>query len=298
MPDIHYQQCPVCQSDMLDPVFFVKDYTVSGKVFEILHCRRCTARFTQDVPDQQEIGAYYKSEDYISHSNTSKDRISSLYQRVRRITLKQKASIVKQYTGKKAGQILDMGCGTGSFLHTMQRQGWQVTGLEPDADARQMALELYGLQTEPAHHLYQLPSAGFDAISLWHVLEHVHDLHATVSRLKALLRDQGRLFVAVPNYTSKDAGFYKEYWAGYDVPRHLYHFSPASMQQLMAQHGLKIIQRLPMWFDSFYVDMLSSKYKYGKISYISAGLHGLASNIHAIGQTEACCSVIYVIGRN
>ena len=297
MPPVHYTQCPVCRSDAMHPVFHVKDYTVSGKEFEIVHCNVCSARFTQDVPDINEIGAYYKSDDYISHTNTTKGLINRLYQRVRMRTMKQKAGIVKKYTGLPAGNLLDIGCGTGTFLHTMQQQGWQVAGLEPDADARTIGKEQYGINAKPSHELFSLEPESFNAITLWHVLEHVHTLHEYVTQMKNLLAPQGVLFIAVPNYISKDARVYGKYWAGYDVPRHLYHFSPKAMEMLMQQHQLKIVKMLPMWFDSFYVDMLSSKYQSGKINYISAGLHGLASNIHAVGNVEACCSVIYVIKK-
>ncbi|WP_114791638.1 class I SAM-dependent methyltransferase [Niabella yanshanensis] len=295
MPDIHYSFCPVCQSDNLQRVFNVKDYTVSGKEFEIIHCNACTARFTQDVPGLDDIGFYYKSEDYISHTNTSKGLINQLYQRVRVRTMKQKAAIIKRHTGLKSGKLLDIGCGTGTFLHTMQQQGWEVAGLEPESDARAIGKEEYGIDARPSHELFSLPPQSFNAVTLWHVLEHVHTLHEYVAQIKNLLATDGYLFIAVPNYTAKDAKVYGSYWAGYDVPRHLYHFSPKAMGQLVQQHGLEIDEMLPMWFDSFYVDMLSSKYKSGKINYISAGLHGLASNINAMGNTKECCSVIYVI---
>ncbi|MCH5717514.1 class I SAM-dependent methyltransferase [Niabella hibiscisoli] len=154
MPDIHYSFCPVCQSDQLQHVFNVKDYTVSGKEFEILHCNACTVRLTQDVPGVDDIGIYYKSEDYISHTNTSKGLINQLYQRVRVRTMKQKAAIVKRHTGLKTGNLLDIGSGTGTFLHTMQQQGWSVAGLEPDADARAVGKEQYGIQTKPSRELF------------------------------------------------------------------------------------------------------------------------------------------------
>ncbi|MCH5599320.1 class I SAM-dependent methyltransferase [Niabella ginsengisoli] len=295
MPDIHYSHCPVCQSGDLQQVFDVKDYTVSSRKFEVVHCNSCTLRFTQSVPDVNDIGQYYKSEDYISHSNTSKGLINKLYQQVRVRTMKQKAGIVKKFTGVAGGKLLDIGCGTGTFLHTMLQEGWDVDGLEPDADARAVAMQQYGINTKPSHELFSLDAGSFNAITLWHVLEHVHPLHEYVIRMKELLAENGVLFIAVPNYTSKDAKTYGEFWAGYDVPRHLYHFSPKSMKTLMQQHGLKIEKMLPMWFDSFYVDMLSSKYKTGQINYLSAGLRGLASNLNAVGNVEECCSVIYVI---
>lgn len=295
MPTIHYTHCPVCKSDKITNLFSVKDYTVSGGQFTIAECMHCTLRFTQDVPTQDQIGAYYKSEDYISHTNTKKGLINSLYQNVRGITMKQKAATVKQYTGLQKGSLLDVGCGTGSFLHAMRVQGWQVAGLEPDADAREMAQQLYGLAVQPSHQIFELSSDTYNAITLWHVLEHVHQLHEYVAQLKQLLTQNGKLFIAVPNYTSRDAQTYGTYWAAYDVPRHLYHFSPQSMNVLLQQHGLKVVQHLPMWFDSFYVSLLSSKYKTGSVKYASAALHGLASNLGALGNVTACSSVIYII---
>lgn len=297
MPVIHYTKCLVCQSDNLQKIFTVKDYTVSGKEFDIVHCNACSFRFTQNVPVADEIGQYYKSENYISHTNTSKGLINKLYQKVRVRTMKQKAAIIKKHTGLQLGNLLDVGCGTGTFLHTMKQQGWKVSGLEPDADAREIASKEYDIQPLPPQFLFSLDAGSFNAITLWHVLEHVHTLHEYLEQLKNLLAKNGTLFIAVPNYTAKDADAYGKYWAGYDVPRHLYHFSPNSMQLLMAQHGMKVTKMLPMWFDSFYVDMLSSKYKSGKINYLSAGLHGLASNINAIGNVEECCSVIYLIKK-
>lgn len=294
---LHYTQCPVCQSQQLQTVFSVKDYTVSGENFNILECTNCSLRFTQDVPNAATIGAYYKSENYISHSNTRQGLISQLYHAVRSHTLKQKAALVKRTTGVSTGSLLDLGCGTGSFLHTMALQNWAVTGLEPDADARKIAEQVFRIVPKPTEALFQLEEQSFDAITLWHVLEHVHSLQETISQLKLLLKKSGKLFIAVPNYTSRDAQTYLQYWAAYDVPRHLYHFSPQAMEILVQQHGLKIVKKLPMWFDSFYVSMLSSKYKNGSTHYLSSALQGLLSNFRAFGNVNLCSSVIYVLEK-
>jgi SAM-dependent methyltransferase len=295
MATIHYTYCPVCNSDKLKNIFPVKDYLQSGKKFMITECADCTLRFTQDAPDQEHIGAYYKSEDYISHTNTDKGLVNHLYQKVRNITMKQKAGIIKKYTGIQNGSLLDVGCGTGHFLHAMFRQGWKVAGLEPDADARAMAQQLYDVEIKPSHEIFSLREKQFQAITLWHVLEHVHQLHEYVAQLKNLLAADGRLFIAVPNYTSRDAKIYKQCWAAYDVPRHLYHFSPQSFNVLMQQHGLKIIKHLPMWFDSFYVSLLSSKNQSGKTNFANALLHGLSSNMNALRNVKECSSIIYVM---
>ena len=294
---VHYTQCPVCGAADISNVFPVRDYTVSQQEFMIMSCAACTARFTQDVPAAGEIGAYYKSEDYISHTNSSKGLVNRLYQWVRRRTLRQKRKGVQSATGLRQGRILDLGCGTGAFVHEMQQQGWQVTGLEPDPDAREVGRQVYGLSLEDTAAFYSLPPTGFDAITLWHVLEHVHDLHGYVAQLARLVKPNGRLFIAVPNYTSADAAHYQQYWAAYDVPRHLYHFSPESVKGLMQKHGLRVLACRPMWYDSFYVSLLSSKYKSGRTKLVSAFFNGLRSNIKAVKNVERCSSIIYVIGH-
>lgn len=294
---IHYEHCPVCSGKQIKKVFSVKDYTVSGELFTLYSCNDCSFVFTQDIPSGDEIGPYYASQNYISHSNTQKGLINKLYHKVRKITLVSKRNMIVAETGIKKGSLLDVGCGTGAFLNEMKSAGWQITGLEPDETARKNALELFGIQTQPSDELFNLPAQSFDAITMWHVMEHVHELHEYTERLKELLKPGGRLLIAVPNYTSHDAGHYKEYWAAYDVPRHLYHFSPASMRVLMDQHGLKVTGTKPMWFDSYYVSMLSEQYKNGKGNIFKAFCVGALSNVKVLFNKERCSSVIYVITK-
>ena len=294
---IHYTACPICNSNDIKEQLTAKDYTVSQKQFAIWHCNACAARFTQDVPAQDAIGAYYASENYISHSDTKKGIINSLYHLVRKRTLNGKRRLVINETGVGKGTILDIGCGTGAFLQTMKEAEWNITGLEPDDVARNKAAELYNIQPREPGKLFELPVASFNAITMWHVLEHVHELHAYIKQIAALLAANGKAFIAVPNYTSKDADIYKEFWAAYDVPRHLYHFSPQSMETLLSQHGLKLVAVKPMWFDSFYVSMLSEQYKNGKGNIVKAVLNGFISNLKAWGNTRKCSSIIYVISK-
>jgi 2-polyprenyl-3-methyl-5-hydroxy-6-metoxy-1,4-benzoquinol methylase len=294
---IHYDLCPVCDSAAIKNVLQVKDHTVSGESFTIAECQSCTLRFTQDVPDENTIAPYYKSEDYISHTNTAKGFINSIYHSVRKRTIEQKRKLVEKDTGIKKGKMLDVGSGIGSFVNEMKQRGWDATGLEPDADARKVAKELYGIELADMAKFYQLPAGYFDAITLWHVLEHVHDLSKYIQQLKMLLKEKGRLFIAVPNYTAADAKNYKEYWAAYDVPRHLYHFSPQSIETLMKKNGLQVLKYKPMWYDSFYISLLSSKYKNGKTNWLAAFWNGLRSNIVAMTDNRKCSSVIYVIGK-
>lgn len=292
---IHYTNCPVCGSTDLKDVLKATDHTVSGEKFGITECIACGLRFTQDVPDEASIGPYYRSEKYISHTNTSTGLINQLYHFVRKRTLTAKRKLVQKATGVSTGKLLDIGSGTGAFLHEMKQNGWDTTGLEPDTPARKLAKELYDIELYENNQLYQLSPGSFHAITMWHVLEHVHDLHGYMKQIKNLLQQKGRLIIAIPNYTSADASIYKEYWAAYDVPRHLYHFSPRSMQALMEKHGLQILQYKPMWYDSFYIAMLSSRYKNGTTNLFSACWNGLRSNLNAIGNNKKCSSVIYVI---
>jgi len=202
---------------------------------------------------------------------------------------------VRKNTGLHRGRLLDLGSGTGAFVREMMQHGWVVTGLEPDPGAREVARQTFHCELKNTDELFKLESHSFDAITLWHVLEHVHDLQKNVQQLKNLLKENGRLMVAVPNYSSFDASVYKQYWAAYDVPRHLYHFSPPSMKVLVENNGMRIIGYKPMWFDSYYVSLLSSKYKNGKPNWLSAYWNGSVSNLLAMVNKKKCSSIIYII---
>jgi len=294
---ISRNMCPVCNATTIHLRLRAEDYTVSHQQFEIWECDHCSLRFTQNAPDEGSVGDFYQSENYISHTDTQKGLINKLYHFVRKTTLKKKRRLIEQTTGLQNGTLLDIGAGTGAFAHSMQQAGWNTTGLEPDAATRKRAADLYGLNLLDTPSLFQLPPASFDAITMWHVLEHVHELHACIEQIKVLLKETGRALIAVPNYTSYDAAIYQQAWAAYDVPRHLYHFSPDAIKHLLNQHGLRLLGLHPMWFDSFYISMLSEQYKNGKNNLVKAVWIGLLSNIKAVGNRERCSSVIYVIGK-
>jgi SAM-dependent methyltransferase len=292
---LHREHCPVCGSAALQPVLEAKDFTVTGERFGIWECSACSGRFTQDVPDESHIWKYYRSREYISHSNTREGLVNRLYHLARNFSMRQKQHWIRRHTGKTAGSILDIGCGTGTFLHAMKKAGWQVTGIEPEETAREGACKLYGLDPLPAAELFTLPPGSFDAITLWHVLEHVHALHDYLKQIRLLLRPKGTLFLALPNFTSPDAQYYGEYWAAYDVPRHLYHFSPASIERLAALEGFHIRQQIPMPFDAFYVSLLSERYRHGSTRYLQGFRQGLRSYRHALRHPDKGSSIVYVL---
>jgi ubiquinone/menaquinone biosynthesis C-methylase UbiE len=269
---------------------------VSGESFPVWECEDCTLRFTQDIPDPGHIGDYYRSESYISHSDQAPGMINQVYRLVRKRTLASKRKLVIKTSGLSGGRLLDIGAGTGAFANEMKRKnGWDVTGLEPDPGARQVALSNYALELQEAASLFSMPERSFDVITMWHVLEHVHDLHGYMDKLRLLLKETGFLFIAVPNYTAKDSAIYGSAWAAYDVPRHLYHFSPASMKTLVSRHRFVMETEKPMWFDGFYISMLSSKYKNRRTNFPAAFINGLRSNFAALGNVEKCSSVTYVL---
>lgn len=292
---LYIEKCPVCSGTTFSKDLVCKDYTVSQESFQLVTCSDCSFKFTNPRPEDAVLGNYYKSEDYISHSNTKKGMISRLYHMVRSYTLKGKLKLVSSYVSR--GTILDYGCGTGMFLNTCQQGGWETFGMEPDSKARKLASEM-GLNVYESKLELQNanPERKFDAVTLWHVLEHVTDLDATLNYFKSSLKDSGVLIIAVPNYTSFDAQHYKQFWAAYDVPRHLYHFEVNSVSRLLGKFGFKLIDTKPMKFDSFYVSMLSEKYKTGVIQYGSAFLNGLRSNLKA-GSSTQYSSVIYIFKK-
>jgi 2-polyprenyl-3-methyl-5-hydroxy-6-metoxy-1,4-benzoquinol methylase len=292
---ITYTVCPACGANAIQKVLSAKDYTVSQRFFEIWECRQCTLRFTQYVPAAEDIGPYYRSENYISHTDTRQGMVNRLYHIVRRRTLRSKQQLIESVAGAGTGNLLDVGAGTGAFLFHMKQHGWQVYGCEPDPATRERAAAQYQLNLVPPDQLWQMAAGSMNVITLWHVLEHVHRLQDYMVQLKKLLKPGGHLLIAVPNYTSRDAARYGAAWAAYDVPRHLYHFSPAAMKQLIIKHGLQLKAIKPMWFDSFYVSMLSEQYKTGKQNIIKGGIAGFVSNCVALFNHERCSSLIYII---
>lgn len=294
---IHYSACPACDSTEISFSFRCRDHSVSGQEFDIWACKGCSIRFTQDVPEQENIAPYYQSEAYISHTDSQKGLINRIYHIVRNRTMQRKVQLLKDVSGKSAGRLLDIGAGTGMFCKTMQQAGWMVTGIEPDAQTRKWANAHRQIELLDADSFFLLKQPQ-DVITMWHVLEHVHLLHPYMAQMAKLLEDTGKLIIAVPNYTSFDATHYGKDWAAYDVPRHLYHFSPAAMEKLLSRHGFRLASCKPMWFDSFYVSMLTEKYKRSSAGIFRALITGARSNIKAISDNRKCSSVIYIAEKS
>ncbi len=290
--------CPICNHTDTHQVIESQDYSLTQESFAIYQCSACNFRFTASIPSQEAIFKYYKFVEYISHTDVKNGWMNRLYHLVRTKTLAQKTNWIQSlFTGHK-GHLLDIGSGTGAFVHAMYQKKWTVTGLEPDATTRAKAFENYNIQLQSTDVIFDLPENEYEVITMWHVLEHVHDLKPYIHQCFKSLKHNGRFIIAVPNYTSFDAIFYQKFWAAYDLPRHLYHFSPHAMQVLLNQFGFEIVSIKPMWYDSFYVSLLSEKYKQsGKLGLIRAVLIGCISNIVTLFNPSKASSLIYEVKK-
>ncbi|RAU84258.1 class I SAM-dependent methyltransferase [Pontibacter arcticus] len=288
------ENCPVCNKTEFRNFLVVTDNTVSKESFVIVECENCTFKFTNPRPDSASIGNYYESADYVSHSNTTNGIINKAYHVVRSITTKQKVELINRYSLAK-GSILDYGCGTGKFLAACKKDGWEIRGVEPNAKAKAIASSETGEII--ATDLQDIQGEKFEVITLWHVLEHIHTLNETIEELISLLQEDGTLIIAVPNADSHDAQQYKENWAAYDVPRHLYHFTQATMKRFLKKHKMKLEEALPMKFDAYYVSLLSEKQKDGKGNMLTSVLNGYKSNSYAAKHGNDYSSLIFVAKR-
>jgi predicted SAM-dependent methyltransferase len=250
---------------------------------------------TQDFPAENEMGRYYDTPEYISHSDTQKGVVNYLYHIVRKLALCSKAALVKKTSGKQTGTLLDIGAGTGYFLNRIKADGWTITGVEKSASARQYAEKKFGIAFHDPEYLSQLPARSQDVISLWHVLEHLEKLNETIQLIYKLLKDDGAAIIALPNKNSIDALYYKENWAAYDVPRHLWHFSPDIMKMLAGKHGFRIAEMKPMYFDVFYIAMLSEKNR--QSSPLTGLLKGFIFFLRSLAEVETCSSIIYILKK-
>jgi 2-polyprenyl-3-methyl-5-hydroxy-6-metoxy-1,4-benzoquinol methylase len=289
---IELTKCPSCDSSNITPYISCIDYTMSEEKFTIVSCETCDFKFTSPRPEDEKLGDYYKSDNYISHTNNKIGLFNKLYHFARKISINIKLRLIKaEASGKK---ILDIGSGTGEFLKASESLGYTGIGIEPSEIARKKARKNYNLNISKDTSLYQFETSEFDVITMWHVLEHVTDLNNTIKGLHKIIKKDGKLIIGVPNHNSYDAKFYGKYWAAWDVPIHLWHFTKKSMEEIMKKHDFKLVNTKSMIFDSFYVSLLSEEYKNGTKKFIKGLMVGLISNIFGIFTTKGHSSIIYI----
>jgi len=286
------KNCPVCANSDFSIFLSGKDHFLSEENFSILKCNHCDFRFTNPRPDETEMHRFYDSPDYIAHDAGKRTLLQIIYKTVRVFSLKRKYSIVNKYCNGKV--LLDIGCGTGEFLYYCRKMNFITVGIEPNDKARNFAVTDLGLTILDESHLDEFFPGTFDVITMWHVLEHVHKLSERLQQIQELLKPDGTLVIALPDSDSWDAKNYKEFWAAYDLPRHLYHFTPDSFKNIMRKNGFGLVQIIPLKFDAFYISLLSEKYLTGKLKYISALINGIRSNIYGRKNKNNYSSLIYI----
>jgi len=270
----------------------LKDYFLTKEPFSLV--RNSQFGYLETFPQPLDnLDDYYKSEEYISHTDGQKNLFEKVYQFFKYFNIRYKFSLLD--SPKKGTKILDYGCGVGDFLAFAKKQKLEVLGIEPNENAREIAQHKLGENFIINENISNL-NEQFDYITLWHVLEHIPNLEEFLKSLKDKIKDDGTILIAVPNYKSFDAQYYKKYWAAYDVPRHLWHFDPKSMEKLFDAYGMKIEKNYPLWFDSFYVSILSEKFKKNKLGIITAICVALISNFIGLfnGNTS---SIVYKIKK-
>jgi SAM-dependent methyltransferase len=288
--------CPVCDSQAFQPFQQCEDFTVSHETFKLIVCEGCSFLITSPRPDETNLPKYYQSINYISHSKDSSTIFDKLYRLIRDFAIDWKINLIRKYHPHHIS-ILDLGAGTGSFLKQCHKKGWTITGVEPSQQARSIANE--ELSNSVKKDLNET-TGQFQVITLWHVLEHIPNLDEILSQLKSKLTTDGTMFIAVPNHKSADAHHYRNYWAGYDVPRHLWHFNQSVIKKLIGKYGFKLVETVPMKLDAYYVSMLSETYianRRNLFTFVKGLISGFNSNLRARKNSEYS-SLIYIIKRH
>jgi 2-polyprenyl-3-methyl-5-hydroxy-6-metoxy-1,4-benzoquinol methylase len=267
-----------------------EDFLVTHDKFDLLYDRNMDMLLTHPRP--KELSHYYNSDAYISHHDSAKTFIDKIYKLVKSYTLNRKVELIETYSNQEK-TLLDIGSGTGEFLQRASKNNWKCYGVEPNKKARKLAISK---KLDIEKSLEALGQKKYDIITLWHVLEHLPELDEQITKIESLLKSNGTLIIAVPNYKSYDAKHYGSHWAAYDAPRHLWHFSQQSISKLFENKKLKVIRTKPMLFDSYYVSLLSEKYKTGRPNFIKAFYQGCLSNWKAKSSGEYS-SLIYILQR-
>ena len=287
-------KCPWCGSENAQLHLELKDLFLTREPFKILECKECGLLYTTPRPNKDEIGRYYNSEEYYSHQENKEGFIPKVYEKVKSVNLKNKYGIATE--GKEKGKALDIGCGVGDFLHTMEQHGWDCTGVEPSEDAKVIAKKRIKGQLLSSEEQENLPDSSFDIITMWHVLEHVDDIRWQIQQLHRLCKPGGRIIIALPNYKSYDGQYYKAEWAAYDVPRHLNHFNKETLIKILEESGLRHVKTEKLMWDAYYISYMSEKYRKHSIPLLRGAFRGLVSNCKA-RKTGEWSSLVYVFER-
>lgn len=292
---ISHSICPLCSSGSISLYLRCNDHFLSREEFELFKCSSCGFVFTREYPDGKEMGRYYESDDYISHDDNAKGFMNMIYLFARNIMLRKKLRIVRNATGLVKGRLLDVGCGTGYFAAIMKKYGWEVTGIEPGIKAREFASKMSGINVINPEQISSLQDNSFDTVTMWHVMEHLHDPFKYADEVSRLLKPGGIWITAMPNCMSADAAHYGRFWAAWDVPRHLWHYNPHTLSVFAKKTGFRINKLSTLPLDVFYISILSEKYKGTGFPFLKGTLKGSLFAFQSLSDKEKSSSLIYLL---
>ncbi len=289
-------KCPVCNGTKSRLLFPITDHFSTGERFSLYECQSCRVVSTFPLPDPDKIQRYYDENEYISHKTSSRDPLYKMLLFARRLTMYLRRRLVEK-DQPSPGSILDVGCGTGAFLAEMKRAGWHIDGIEANESARTIAIQQLDVAVQGPAKLDTLEKT-YDAVTLWHVLEHLHNIPHILEQLYSLLKPGGRLCIAVPNRLSTDARIYGPHWAAYDVPRHLYHFTPFALEKLFTQYGFRPVRKNRLALDPFYISFLSERYKSGRALHPRAVYSAILSSVNSLFHIDRSSSLLYTFKKS
>jgi SAM-dependent methyltransferase len=198
-------------------------------------CPRCGLRWLTDPPQGEELAALYSSGFYEPGPARANGLVELGHEFNNTIRL-------RELRGLGHGRLLDIGSGRGRFLAAAKSAGWDVTGIEFEPGLAEMSARRFGVPVVVGDAVSADVDGPFDVVTMWHVLEHLPDPHAALERAAALLRPGGTLIVSVPNNDSLQARLGGDAWLHLDIPRHLWHFTPASLARLVSRSGLRVVR--------------------------------------------------------
>jgi 2-polyprenyl-3-methyl-5-hydroxy-6-metoxy-1,4-benzoquinol methylase len=286
------ESCLVCgNSDQTDQMT-VTDHLVSKDDFTLVKCPKCQFRYISDPPSAAGAYRFYDTEEYVEHSDNAEGIVNRVYHYARQWMLKYKYRLLESHGAKR--KLLDFGTGTGYFIQAMKSKGYDVRGIEISEKARSFGIKNFALQLFAPDRLYDKDfEGGYGYITFWHVLEHVYEPHMVLQRLKELMADDGVMIVALPNYKCLEAKYYKGYWNGYDVPRHLWHFTKDSFISYMNGQGFKLIKTSRLPLDPYYNCLISESYRNKSWFYLFIPLLATISLIRGYFDIDKASSIVY-----
>lgn len=290
--------CPACGGTDHVDLYNAKDHLVSGKEFLIRKCNACDMGWTVDPPAESDAGAYYVSEEYISHTDRKQSISDYLYHIARSFMLGRKKRLVTSVTGKSTGVLVDIGSGTGYFASYMKEKGWEVTAIEISDTARKYSESRFGLKAIPPEEIRNLPSGSADCLTFWHVLEHLYDPLGWMTEAGRILSDNGKCIIALPNFSSTDSEWFGQRWAALDVPRHLWHFTPEALRHFAARNGFACEQVAPLPLDLLYISILSYRNQGRSLALVRGLLTGAFLACGSLLRTEKSSSLVYMLTKS